>query len=227
MLGSNQSRLGSNQSRSVTGRPITDDEYIGDAELVFEFDEYDFEAAWAKAIVVQRIGRGIGFCDNQHCSLFLKGIFIYHHEGPFCCVECKKVGIIEAERGKIAGPSGTLVGIVEIEYCFDTASRRYREKLILRDDSLGLKVRTYTAFCPLLNNERRASKLAEVLMANLNEMTGPLAGDLPFVPEKTISFDIPIERLRGQLLELEARLKHHPFYAQEEVVSQSSVSSKT
>lgn len=204
---------------------MPDSDLISDAQLVFDFEDADFDRAWEQAVAVERIHRGIGFCLNHRCESYLKTTFLLYHEGPFRCRTCSEVGAIEAERGHLNGSPGTVVGEVRIEYCFDPASRLYRELAVVRDEALGPNVSSYTAFCPLMSTERRALKAAETLLISLNEGVLNLEGgshELPPVREHVLRLDDSAADFSAGLRLLELSWRDNPFYSEGTVVSQSS-----
>lgn len=189
-----------------------------------DFDR-EIDSIFEKCFETKRTARGIGLCNNVHCEKYLKSNFLLAHLGDFTCPECKQVGSIVAERGIPSRELGQLFGEVRVEFNYDPTQKRYREIAVLRDESLGPDVGSYTAQMPTVNTEKRALKLGEMLFASLNEGLS-LDSDLEEIPkarERVLNFDSSLEEFKEQLRGLEISLRDNPFYQNTGVVSGSSV----
>lgn len=153
-----------------------------------------------------KMSRSVGYCKDTECEDYAKGTFLINHGDTFWCPRCKKIGFIEAEAGTSTGDWG-IYKEVRIEYNYDPTERRYRELAIVRDESLWGRNNVYTLKSPLIRTEKRALKVAESMLANLNMQEHPLGlGEIPRTQELILSFDVSpekfseeIARLRGQL----------------------------
>src|SRR5262249_9133226 len=77
---------------------------------------------------------------------------------------------------------------------YDPINGVYREIGIVRDESLWGRNNVYTLQSPLIKTEKRALKVAEAILANLNRYRGLLNGDeIPRTTEIILSFDEPFE----------------------------------
>lgn len=150
--------------------------------------------------------RAIGYCVSKECEDVLKGIFLLNPEGSFHCPRCGRLGREELEVGSWTGDSG-IFKEVRVEYEFDYRQVRYRSLAIIRDNSLWGQYDTYTLRSPLIRTEKRALKVAEAILANLNHSRGtlPAVGTaIPRTTEQIISFDTDLDDYRRQLNSLEA-----------------------
>ncbi len=141
-----------------------------------------------------RMKRGVGFCESTDCEDYAKGVFLLNHGTTFYCPRCRSLGAVEKERGFFTGDSD-IFKEVRVEYNYDAVHKTYREIAIIRDDSLmGEGHNVYTLHSPLIKTERRALKVAEACLANLNRYRGLLAGDdIPRTTEYVLNIDEPRE----------------------------------
>lgn len=193
--------------------------------LLFDVSDLEIDQAFEVAVARPILERGLGYCANAQCEGFCKGRFLFRHELPFLCPECKQPGDVAAERGITYREGGQLFGEVRVEFAYCPASHRYREIAIVRDESLGADCGTYTVQMPTVQTEKRALRVAEMLLVTLNDGLF-LEGDLdvpPAVRERILDIDRPLSEIREWLASLEQTLRDNPFYqSQEPVVSQRS-----
>ncbi len=79
----------------------------------------------------------------------------------------------------------------------------YREIAIVRDESLWGRNNVYTLQSPLIKTEKRALKVSEAILANLNRYRGLVSGDdIPRTTEIILSFDEPFEEFSRRLTQL-------------------------
>ena len=158
----------------------------------------------------------LGYCENTECEEYLKGSFMWMHTGPFACCKCKgSQGFLVAERGIRSGPANAIYGEVRIEYCYDPAQKKYCEIAILRDDSLGIHVRTFTLQTPMIRTEKRAFKLANGYLATLNdgiELALEDDTEIPRPVEHVVDFDLPREEFSERMRRLGWALKDNAFF---------------
>ena len=146
-----------------------------------------------------RMRRGVGYCEDEICEEFTRGVFLLNHDGAWKCPACGKPGRVERERGTFHG-RGERFKEVRVEYNFDPLDGVYREVAIVQDVSLWGPARTYTLQSPLVRTEKRALKVAEAILANLNRSPEPaLRGEIPSTSEVILSLDQPFEQFRRQL----------------------------
>jgi hypothetical protein len=130
----------------------------------------------------------------------VKGVFLLNHGDTFYCPRCRQLGKIENERGFYSGYSD-IFKEVRVEYNFDPVNNVYREIAIVRDESLWGRNNVYTLQSPLIKTEKRALKVAEAILANLNRYRGLMDGDdIPRTTEIILSFD-------DEFAEFERKLK--------------------
>lgn len=142
---------------------------------------------------MQEVKRGVGYCENTECADYARGVFLLNHGGQFYCPRCRALGRTEKERGFCAG-NADVFREVRVEYNFDPVDSVYREIAIVRDESLWGPSNVYTLQSPLIKTEKRALKVAEAILANLNHYRWAAKSDeLPRTTELVLSFDEPLE----------------------------------
>jgi hypothetical protein len=158
----------------------------------------------------------LGYCESTECEDYLKGSFMWMHKGPFVCCKCKgSQGFLVSERGIRSGPRNTIYGEVRIEYCYDPSLKKYCEIAILRDDSLGSNVRTFTFQTPMVRTEKRAFKLATAYLATLNdgiELALEDETEIPKPVEHVVNFDSSREEFSERMRRLGWALKDNAFF---------------
>ena len=174
-----------------------------------------------------RVERGIAFCEDPTCPQYLKAALIYKHEGLWTCPVCEGVGYVEPERGLVERVPGRFFGEVVIHYKYDTASREYKERLILRDEELGNEVGRYQIFHPTIKTSDRASKFAEQSLIYINSQLCADDHTLvvpPLLRERQLNLDKPLPEIKSWLESYLEELQSNPFYQEpessSEVVSQ-------
>jgi ribosomal protein S27AE len=149
-----------------------------------------------------RMKRGVGYCENTECEDYAKGVFLLNHGDTFYCPRCRQLGKVEKERGFYTGNSD-IFKEVRVEYNFDPIHGIYREIAIVRDESLWGRNNVYTLQSPLIKTEKRALKVAEAILANLNRYRGLVSGDdIPRTTEIILSFDEPFDEFSRRLTQL-------------------------
>lgn len=161
--------------------------------------------------MASEIKRCVGYCSESQCEEFEKGVFLLNHGNTFWCSRCKKVGFMEPEVGRSVGNSG-IYKEVRVEYNYDPAQKRYREIAIVRDESLWGKCDVYHLNSPLIKTEKRALKVAEAILSNLNMQEKSLSpGEIPRTTEIILSFDVPKERFCEEIDRLRGRLENNAW----------------
>ena len=146
--------------------------------------------------------RGVGYCENTDCEDYAKGVFLLNHGDTFYCPRCRQLGKVEKERGFYTGNSD-IFKEVRVEYNFDPINGVYREIAIVRDESLWGRNNVYTLQSPLIKTEKRALKVAEAILANLNRYRGLINGDdIPRTTEIILSFDDSFDEFSRKLKQL-------------------------
>jgi ribosomal protein S27AE len=151
--------------------------------------------------------RGVGYCENTDCEDYAKGVFLLNHGDTFYCPRCRQLGKVEKERGFYTGNTD-IFKEVRVEYNFDPINSLYREIAIVRDESLWGRNNVYTLQSPLIKTEKRALKVAEAILANLNRYRGLLNGDdIPRTTEIILSTQ---QRVGSQRASRRSALRAHP-----------------
>ncbi len=149
-----------------------------------------------------RPSRGVGYCQNHGCEDYGKGVFLLNHTGVFVCPDCREPGRVEREAGFSQGDTDVFRE-VRVEYNYDPESGVYRDVAIVRDVSLWDSSNTYTLRSPLVRTEKRALKVAEALLANLNRCASSLEPDeIPSSSETVLSFDDSLSEFTSKLQNL-------------------------
>ena len=146
--------------------------------------------------------RGVGYCEDTGCEEFGRGVFLLNHEGDFHCPVCRRAGRVEREKGSRAG-EGRQFKEVRVEYGFDPVAGVYRDVAIVQDVSLWGRQNVYTLQSPLIRTEKRALKVAEAILANLNRAPDLALEDrIPNTTEVVISLDDPLDEFTRKLRQL-------------------------
>jgi len=132
--------------------------------------------------------RSVGYCEQTDCENYAKGVFLLNHGQHFYCPRCREPGRMVRERGHYEGSSNVFKE-VRCEFNYDPLNDKYREIGIVRDDSLWGDHNVYTLQSPLIKTEKRALKVAEAILANLNRGGGVVQGEVPHTNEVILSFD--------------------------------------
>jgi ribosomal protein S27AE len=160
-----------------------------------------------ESVEMATMKRGVGYCENTDCEDYAKGVFLLNHGDTFYCPRCRQLGKVEKERGFYTGNSD-IFKEVRVEYNFDPINGVYREIAIVRDESLWGRNNVYTLQSPLIKTEKRALKVAEAILANLNRYRGLLNGDeIPRTTEIILSFDDPFEEFQRKVQQLGKELE--------------------
>ena len=149
--------------------------------------------------------RGVGYCENTMRGL-AKGVFLLNHGDTFYCPRCRQLG-----KWRRNAASTRELGHLQRSarrVNFDPINSVYREIAIVRDESLWGRNNVYTLQSPLIKTEKRALKVAEAILANLNRYRGLLNGDeIPRTTEIILSFDEPYEEFKRKVEQLGRELE--------------------
>lgn len=216
------------ERNNIVGDADILDAIILDEQIDFDFTDTEWEEEIDRALdeiqAVSIMDRGIGFCENEHCPDFEKGVFLFLHEGNyFRCGGCEKSsshlvpekGIPERE-GKVPFSS------VRVEFNYNPITRTYSNIISVTDDGFVGKSGVYTIQNPLCKTEGRAMKLATNLLSVVNErfqLDDSELENAPRVRERILSFDKSLDDFKQELKELEECLTSNPFLQNEPVVS--------
>lgn len=164
--------------------------------------QHHHQGLGGESVEMATMKRGVGYCENTDCEDYAKGVFLLNHGDTFYCPRCRQLGKVEKERGFYTGNSD-IFKEVRVEYNFDPINGVYREIAIVRDESLWGRNNVYTLQSPLIKTEKRALKVAEAILANLNRYRGLLNGDeIPRTTEIILSFDEPFDEFQRKLGQL-------------------------
>lgn len=224
------------EAQAVPEIQLTDDDLVfGEEDLqlpLFDYTEEqwqeELDRAFEQAFTPsERIERGVAFCENVRCDDYLKGSFLMMHEGKWRCSNCDQYSDhLVPEKGIPEREGQVPFAAVRVEYCYESASKRYTEIVQLSDESYQGPSGVYTLQSPLVKTPKRAAKMAESLLAILNEgvhLDDDLSSAVPRSQERILSFDKPADEFRKDLEALEHRLRDNSLLQQPSVVSTSSV----
>lgn len=154
--------------------------------------------------------RGVGYCMDEECEEYTKGVFLLNHGPRYFCNRCRVEGIIEAEHGSEKLPGDPIFREVRVNYDFDPIELRYRCTAIVRNDDIEVAERNvYTLSSPLIKTEKRGLKVAEATLSNLEyaRLDGAM---IPKITEHIIQFDASSDEWKRQMEDLENRLASSP-----------------
>ena len=156
-----------------------------------------------------RMKRSVGYCTYNECEDLFKGIFLLNHHNSFYCPRCRHLGIIIPERGWKENDFSEFKS-VKLEYNYAPETGRYRELVVITDNSVWGERNVFRIQSPLIRTEKRATRVATVVLANLMHEPDWSEGDdcIPRTTEIIMSFDKPIEEFRYDLAGLKNRLEH-------------------
>lgn len=153
--------------------------------------------------------RGVGYCLNAMCDDYAKGVFLLNFDTVFCCPECRATGLIVCETGCTPNEiDGALYREVRVEYNYDCTRRIYRDVAIIQDTSIWEEANVYQLQSPLVRTEKRALKIAESILSNLQMVRTISAGEIPNSNEIVVSFDNSKEQFAASMTELGNRLQN-------------------
>ncbi len=145
------------------------------------------------------IKRAVGYCEEVGCEEYAKGVFLLNHGDTFYCPRCRNKGSVVLERGIHSSKDGVSFKEVRVEFNYDPINRRFKEIGIVRDESIWGSGNIYTLLSPLIKTEKRALKVAEAILANLQRYSDILDDAIPRTTETIISFDEDIDAFTAQM----------------------------
>lgn len=146
---------------------------------------------------VSMMKRGVGYCmntgslENEGCEDYAKGVFLLNHGNTFYCPRCRFIGLMVKETGKAEFGNGNApFKEVRCEFNYDPCTAKFREIAIVRDEAIWGTGSKYTLLSPLIKTEKRALKVAEAILANLQRFADlVLVDEIPRSTEVVLSFD--------------------------------------
>jgi len=148
--------------------------------------------------------RGVGYCHNQNCIDFVKGVFVMSYTvHPVYCNKCKREIEVVAER-RDSAREDVIYASVEVDFDYNPMESRYMSKAIV---SIEPKIRgeTYHYSSPLVKTEKRALKIAESLINIIN--TGYFTNDSSISEESVLDLSKPDDEFKADLYRLDKLLK--------------------
>jgi hypothetical protein len=152
--------------------------------------------------------RAVGYCDDTDCDDYAKGVFLLNHSETFYCPRCRVRGSTVPEVGISKPVDGKPFKEVRVEFNYDPTSRRFREIGIVRDEAIWGTGGTYTLLSPLIKTEKRALKVAEAVLANLQRYADILEDGIPRTTETVLSLDDDNDQFNAKLERLGQDWKH-------------------
>ncbi len=145
--------------------------------------------------------RAIGYCSDERCEDFTRGVFVINPTSTFFCPACRQAGNLVYEKGWREGTSpDDSFKEVRLQFDYAPVSESWQQTAIVRDENLLGEHLTYVIQTPMVKTESRALKMAEAILANLNCSTGELGIDeIPRTTEIILSFDDPMDEFTRKL----------------------------
>ncbi len=151
--------------------------------------------------------RAVGYCttvgggsQGEGCEDYAKGVFLLNHGKTFYCPRCRESGLVVAERGISNHTDGVPFKEVRVEFNYCAVNSRFKEIAVVRDESIWGSGSKYTLFSPLIKTEKRALKVAEAILSNLQRYSELAnADDIPRTTEIIVSFDEDIEKFSKEM----------------------------
>ncbi len=148
-------------------------------------------------MILESMKRGVGYCTNDQCEDYARGCFLLNH-GKFYCGACGLPGVNIEELGSSEGKSDHWKEVrVEYDYC--PLENRYKSIAIVTDNALEGIHNVYTLRSPLIKTEKRASKVAENLLATLQGFKEIEVGCIPRAMPKEVHFDVSLDEVKREL----------------------------
>jgi ribosomal protein S27AE len=149
-------------------------------------------------MILQQMRRGVGYCTNIKCDEHAKACFLLNHGDKYTCGVCNKVGLYIEEKGTFEGKSEHWKE-VRVEFDYDPLQGIYRSVAIIIDNSLVGSHNVYTLRSPLIRTDKRASKVAENLLATLQAFKEIEEDCIPRAMPKDVHFDASLEEVKREL----------------------------
>ncbi len=144
---------------------------------------------------VRTMRRGVGYCMNtgslesKGCEEYAKGVFLLNHGSKFSCPRCRLVGLVAKETGNAEFCGSAPFKEVRCEFNYDPTTEKFREIAIVRDEAIWGTGAKYTLMSPLIKTEKRALKVAEAILANLQRYADLAGDEIPRSTEVVLSLD--------------------------------------
>jgi hypothetical protein len=152
--------------------------------------------------------RAVGYCSNvgnltlPGCEDYSKGVFLLNHGKTFYCPRCRHLGKVVKEAGFADHVEDQPFKEVRVEFNYDPVEDRFREIAIVRDEAIFGSGSKYTLMSPLIKTEKRALKVSEAILANLQRYSNILEDGIPKTTEIIISFDEDVDVFSRKLKDL-------------------------
>jgi len=142
------------------------------------------------------MNRAVGYCQNAGCEEYSKGSFLLNQRA-FACHRCHSVGYVEHEVGRRQN-SLPIFKEVRVEFDFDARQKRYASTAIVRDESLWGSHNVYHYCTPMVKTEKQALRMAEQILATLNQMPElPEGKELPRFYENRLDWDLGLDAFKA------------------------------
>lgn len=148
---------------------------------------------------MRQLKRAIGYCEDTDCEDFHKGVFLINHGKEYFCAKCRERGRVVPEYSTRKGENPVFKE-VQVHFNYDPNESRFRGVAIVRDDSLwGDHFSSYIIYSPLIRTDKRASKVAEQVLANLRRVHEAPVGNVIAARQDVIDLDADMSNLKAQL----------------------------
>jgi len=151
--------------------------------------------------------RAVGYCttvgggeQGSGCEDYAKGVFLLNHGETFYCPRCREIGAVIAERGISNHREGAPFKEVRVEFNYCAVNNKFKEIAVVRDEAIWGSGSKYTLFSPLIKTEKRALKVAEAILSNLQRFSALAdAEDIPRTTEIIVSFDEDLDAFSKEM----------------------------
>lgn len=146
---------------------------------------------------MDRMRRAVAYCQYSDCEEYHRGTFLLNYNMPSYCATCKHEVEILEEKGSFKNKSERFKE-VRVEFDYHPAHKKFKGLAIVRDESMWGDCNVYTLESALIRTDRRALKVAESLLANLNRFRG-LIDEIPRTLETILNMDQPMKKFKTDL----------------------------
>jgi hypothetical protein len=149
-----------------------------------------------------------GYCLNEECAEFCKGVFLQGTAGVYHCFRCRTDGIAETEKHWPSRYDSLEFNQVRLEYNFWAPENRYRDICIITDESRDKPANAWNMMSPNVKTEKHAKKVATDVLAYLQRADSTIFEPNIIIrnTEIMLSFDVPMAQFKVELSNFETLL---------------------
>jgi hypothetical protein len=137
---------------------------------------------------MKRMKRSVGICYGVNCGQFARPVFLLNQE-TFSCPACKLAGEVVHE-GSRSENSSRIFKEVRVEFDYNPIEKCFAQTAVVRDESLWGRNNAFHFSTPLVKTAKQALKMAEGMLAALNQLSVTCdVDDLPRYSETRLNWD--------------------------------------